>query len=375
MSARIRVLVADDSPFVCRLLSSYVNSTSDMEVMATAPNGRRAVEMVHKLRPAVVTMDLEMPQMDGLEAVGLIMRDRPTPIVAISGVSGRAATMTLQALDLGAVDFILKFTPGVHTQPHVLRKEIVGKIRAASKVHVIRSLAADEAWVPEGQVTASRGALIKTSGVQQFGERAPHAELPAGGLVVVGASTGGPITLREMLSELPADYGASMIIVQHMPRAFTSALAAQLKRYAPLPVREACEGDSLQPGTVLIAPGGFHLLLRPDLKVTLHRGPEIAGHCPSIDVAMQSAAQLLGPAVTGVILTGMGDDGAMGLKEIRAKGGMTYAQDAATCVVNGMPQRAIELGVVSEVAPPKRIARMLVEQAKHAWISQQRGVI
>ena len=166
-----------------------------------------------------------------------------------------------------------------------------------------------------------------------------------------------------------------MIIVQHMPSAFTSALATQLKRYAPLPVREACEGDSLEPGTVLIAPGGFHLLLRPDLKIGLHRGPEVAGHCPSIDVAMQSAAQVLGPWVTGVILTGMGDDGAMGLKEIRAKGGMTYAQDAATCVVNGMPQRAVELGVVSEVAPPKRIARMLVEQTKHALISQERGVI
>ena len=375
MSARIRVLIADDSPFVCRLLSSYVNSSSDMEVMATASNGRRAVEMVHKLRPSVVTMDLEMPQMDGLEAVGLIMRDCPTPIVAISGVSGRAATMTLQALDLGAVDFILKFTPGVHTQAHILRKEIVGKIRAASKVHVIRSLPANEAWVPAGPATASGPALIKTSGVQPFGERAPNAELPAGGLVVVGASTGGPITLREMLSELPADYGASMIIVQHMPKAFTSALAAQLKRYASLPVREASEGDSLQPGTVLIAPGGFHLVLGPDLKVTLHRGPEIAGHCPSIDVAMQSAAQVLGPWATGVILTGMGDDGAMGLKEIRAKGGMTYAQDAATCVVNGMPQRAIDLGVVSEVAPPKRIARMLVEQTENAWISQERGVI
>ena len=372
---RIGVLVADDSPFVCRLLSSYLNSTSDMEVMGTALNGRRAVEMVHKLRPSVVTMDLEMPQMDGLEAVGLIMRDCPTPIVAISGVSGRAATMTLQALDLGAVDFILKFTPGVQTQPHVLRKEIVGKIRAASKVHVIRSLPANEAWLPKAHVSTSRPALIKTSGVQQFPQPAPNAELPAGGLVVVGASTGGPITLREMLSALPADFGASMIIVQHMPRAFTSALAAQLKRYAPLPVREACEGDSLQPGTVLIAPGGFHLILRPDLKVALHRGPEIGGHCPSIDVAMQSAAQVLGPWVTGVILTGMGDDGAMGLKEIRAKGGMTYAQDAATCVVNGMPQRAIDLGVVSGVAPPKRIAQMLVQQTKSAWVSQQRGVI
>ena len=177
--------------------------------------------------------------------------------------------------------------------------------------------------------------------------------------MVIGASTGGPVALRELLSNLPGDFATPIVIVQHMPASFTGVLAAQLDRQVPLKVREIEAGDRLQPGRALVAPGDFHLLLRSEMETELNRGPEIGGHRPCIDVTMQSAAQVYGARTKGILLTGMGDDGTLGLVSIRAKGGQTFAQDAASCAVNGMPRRAIEKGVVDHVAPPARIAQML----------------
>jgi two-component system chemotaxis response regulator CheB len=180
-----------------------------------------------------------------------------------------------------------------------------------------------------------------------------------GGVVVIGASTGGPVALRELLSNLPADFSAAIIVIQHMPASFTEVLAAQLDRQVPLMVKEAETGDLLQPGLVLVAPGDYHLLLQPNAQVELSQGPAIEGHRPSIDVTMQSVAQIYGARTRGIVLTGMGDDGSQGLISIRSKGGKTFCQDAASCVVNGMPQRAIEKGVVDHVAPPAEIAHLL----------------
>jgi two-component system chemotaxis response regulator CheB len=356
MTGPIRVVVADDSPFVCRLLTSYLQSSPNFQVVGTALNGARAVDLTKTLRPDAVTLDLEMPEMNGLEALEHIMHDCPTPVIMVSGVSRRAAAITLQALELGAVDFILKYTPGVDTNPEVLRQEIIAKVRAASQIKVIRSLrprrARDrEAALPRPPVAPK---------VPERDRRSKILPLLPGGVVVIGASTGGPVALRELLSNLPADFSAAVIVVQHMPASFTQVLAAQLDRQVPLKVKEAEAGDRLQPGLVLVAPGGYHLLLRPDSRVELKQGPEIGGHCPSIDVTMQSVAQLYGARTKGIVLTGMGNDGSLGLVSIRAKGGKTFAQDAATCVVNGMPQRAIEKGVVNHVAPPVRIAQLLM---------------
>jgi two-component system chemotaxis response regulator CheB len=185
-------------------------------------------------------------------------------------------------------------------------------------------------------------------------------------LIVIGASTGGPLALRELLSGIPGDYPAAIVVVQHMPASFTGVLAAQLRRHVALDVREAEDGDLLRPGLALVAQGGLHLLLRPGLRVALRQGPAVGGHCPSIDVTMESAAQIYGSRVRGVVLTGMGDDGAMGLTAIRAKGGKTYAQDGESCIVNGMPLRAIEKGVVDFIAPPWQIAQMLVRDGVRA---------
>jgi two-component system chemotaxis response regulator CheB len=372
MTGPIRVVVADDSPFVCRLLTSYLQSSPDFQIVGTALNGSRAVELVKELRPDAVTLDLEMPEMNGLEALEYIMYDCPTPVVLVSGVSRRAATITLQALDMGAVDFILKYTPGVDTDPAALRQEIMAKVRAASQIKVIRSLRPrrqDQEMVPGpypafpstrlGPPEPERAQGAAPTMDDERAQRRDVSPFLPGGVVVIGASTGGPVALRELLSNLPADFPAAVIVVQHMPATFTGVLAAQLDRQIPFKVKEAETGDRLRPGLVLVAPGGYHLLLRPDSRVELNQGPEIGGHRPSIDVTMQSVAQICGARAKGVVLTGMGNDGSLGLISIHAKGGKTFAQDAASCVVNGMPQRAIEKGIVDHVAPPTQIAQLL----------------
>lgn len=356
MGEPLRVVIADDSSFVCRLLNSYLNAVPGIEVAGTALNGARAVDLVRELAPDVATLDLDMPVMDGLEALDLIMHETPTPVVMISGVSGKAADRTLKALNLGAVDFVLKYSPGADVDPQTLQAEIIAKVRAAARVRVVRSV----------RRRAGRGPWPVPAPAPREGQRPeaaarlrPGTQLLAGGVVVVGASTGGPVALKELLSALPADLPAAVLVVQHMPPSFTRVLAAQLDRQVPLAVREAAEGDRLQAGTALVAPGGYHLLLSPDSRVRLQRGPEICGHRPSIDVTMQAVAQLYGSRTRGVVLTGMGSDGADGLVAVRARGGKTFAQDPATCVVSGMPQRAMDRKVVDCVASPREIAHLL----------------
>jgi len=355
MSA-IRVLVADDSPFVCCLLTSYLQSSPGIEVVAAAQNGARVLQLVEQMRPDVVTMDLEMPEMDGLEALERVMREFPTPVVVISGLSGRAAGYTMQALELGAVDFILKYLPGSHKSPETLRREIIATVRAASQTSVVRLRQPRQAAGPPAAETETAN---NPAGAVEARLGPAAAPVASGGLIVIGASAGGPLALRELLSELPAGFPAAIVIVQHMPATFSGVLAAHLDRYVPFQVRQAQDGDRLRPGVALVAPGGRHLLVAPGHRVSLRTGPEIGGYCPSIDATMQSAARIYGPRVKGVVLTGMGDDGAMGLLAIHAGGGATYAQDADSCVVDGMPMRAIEKGVVDHVAPPGQIAELL----------------
>jgi two-component system chemotaxis response regulator CheB len=369
----IRVVVADDSPFVCRLLTAYLESSPDIQVVAKALNGVAAVELVHTLRPDALTLDLDMPGMDGLQVLEQIMHDCPTPAIMVSGVSQQAATVTLKALEMGAVDFVLKYTPGTDTDPELLRQEIIAKVRAASHVKVIRSLrtttrrqAPDLLQVKSRPDTGEPGspAVVRVDSAGDetanlfiaLPEAAPY--LPFN-VIVIGASTGGPVALRELLSHLPADFPAAIVVVQHIPAGFTEVLAAQLDRQVPIHVKEAATGDRLEAGLALIAPADHHLLLKSNASITLNRGPEIKGHRPSIDVTMQSIAQVYGSRTIGVVLTGMGSDGVLGLAEIRAKGGQTFAQDAATCVIDGMPRRAIERGVVDRVGSPVEIAHLL----------------
>ncbi len=363
----IRVIVADDSPFVCRLLTHYLQSSPDFQVVGQALNGNQAVALVRETRPDAITLDLTMPGMSGLEVLEQIMHDAPIPVLIVSGVSREAAEVTLQALNMGAVDFILKYTPGVNTNPELLRREIIAKVRAASQIKVVRSLRTGRFGTGNGQQVSGPSPVQEKIAPSLPPPDEAKPKLPRkmaalylpGGVVVIGASTGGPVTVRELLSALPPNFGAAILVVQHIAASFTPVLAAQLNRQIALKVSEARPGDRLQPGHVFVAPGDFHMLLRPDARIELTKGPEIKGHRPSIDATMQSAAQVYGTRAMGVVLTGMGNDGTLGLAAIRSKGGKTFAQDAASCVINGMPQQAIDKGVVDQVAPPLEIAHLL----------------
>jgi two-component system chemotaxis response regulator CheB len=359
MSEPIRVVVADDSPFVCRLLKGHLESSPDVRVVGTALDGPRALELTRELRPDAVTLDLGMPGMSGLEVLDRLMRHHPVPVLVISGVSRQAADLALEALRRGAVDFIFKYTPGVDTDAEALRREIVAKVRTAARVKVIRSLG-DPAACDGPQPTLSAGASEETPTPEE------PAEFGTEQVIVIGASTGGPVALRELLEELPVDFPAGILVVQHLPGTFTGVLAAQLDRRVRVRVKEAEEGDRLRPGLVLIAPGERHLLIRPNGRIDLVRAAKIRGHRPSIDVTMQSAAQAYGPRARGVLLTGMGTDGVIGLQWIRRRGGKTFVQDAASCVVNGMPQRALDKGVVDASGPPGQIAAWLLAELSPA---------
>ena len=358
----IRVVVVDDSPFVCRLLTAYLESAPQIQVVGAAFNGAYAARLVEHLRPDAVTLDLEMPGLNGLGTLELIMRHAPVPVVVVSGLNRQAASTTLKAIALGAVDFILKYTPGEDTNPDTLRREIIAKVQAAARIKVVRSIAQHQPFLEQGALAP---ALLKPA--ESILNRKNHKAGPDSGatnwVVVIGASTGGPVAIRQLLSHLPANFPAAMIVVQHIPASFTRVLAAQLNGQVSVRVKEAAIGDYLTPGIVLIAPGDYHLLAQPGGRVALNRKPEVNGHRPSIDVTMQSVAQHYGSQAVGVVLTGMGHDGTQGLLAIRGEGGKTFAQSATTCVVDGMPRRAIEQGAVEQIGSPIEIARFLQEIA------------
>jgi two-component system, chemotaxis family, protein-glutamate methylesterase/glutaminase len=350
MSKPVRVVVADDSPFTCQLLATYLQSSPEFLVVGVAQDGAQVINLIRELGPDLVTLDLNMPGMSGMEALDVIMSECPLPVVVVSGVSRQAAELTLRALDHGAVDFIFKYLPGVDTDPIALREEIISKARVAAQIKVVRSIHSHrELPQNEDQPPPS------------LAERAEKTVGPffQGNVIVIGASTGGPVALRTLVCSLPDDFQDAVVIVQHMPPEFTRVFAAHLEQQARLKVKEAQSGDPLRPGAVLVAPGGYHLLFSPDGRVELNQGVEIAGHRPSIDVTMQSAAQVFGAHTRGIVLTGMGEDGSLGLLTIRSKGGKTFAQDEQSSIVYGMPQRAIKKGLVDYVAPPAEIARLL----------------
>ncbi|MBI4852503.1 MAG: chemotaxis-specific protein-glutamate methyltransferase CheB [Acidobacteria bacterium] len=347
----IQVLIIDDSRFTCQLMASYLKSCSEIEVVGTAQDGVKAIELIKKLKPSVITLDLEMPGISGLDLLEEVMYKYPTPVVVVSGVSSQGASKTLKAINLGAVDFILKYSPGVDINPEVLRQEIITKVRLASQIRVIRALRQD----------AEQVRLSKTIGKEETQNNKFRPE----DIIVIGASTGGPVALKELLSVFPRDFSPAIIVVQHMLKGFTKALAEQLDRQIAIKVKEAQDWERLEPSTVYIAPADYHLLLNSDLCLRLGHGPVVGGFRPSIDVTMQSVSQVYGYRTKGVILTGMGSDGINGLFSIRSKGGKTFAQSLESCVVTTMPKRAKEQGLADHIASPERIGQLLIlEQAK-----------
>jgi two-component system chemotaxis response regulator CheB len=360
---KIRVLVIDDSLFLRRNLPRLLESDPEIEVIGTAANGVEGLQMVKDLQPDVVTLDLMMPVMDGLTALKHIMRQAPTPVVVISATTREGARETLEALSLGAVDFVTKPSGPISIDIHRIRTELVEKVRAAntSSIRIVTSMVATRERLQAIIERLSQEHPKPVTGLP----RKPGA---AGGkgLIAIATSTGGPMALQHVLPRLPADLNAGLVIVLHIAPGFTLPLADRLDELSHITVREAQDGAPITPGVALLPPAGVHLRVsrrKAGLVVKLSPEPADALHRPSADVLFHSIANCCAAETCGVILTGMGADGAEGLCAIRKRGGYTVAQDEATSVVYGMPRQAVELGGVDISLPLDQIAAEIVRVA------------
>jgi len=336
----IRVLIVDDSAFVRQALTRMLGAAGDIEVVGTAVDGKEGWEKALDLRPDVVTLDVKMPRMDGLEALRRIMADCPTAVLLLSSQTKEGAEVTLRGLELGAMDFVDKSRVQGHMNLLSLAEELQAKVRALASV--------------------PRARLHLQAAVRETGPKTLPAQHAARAqIVVIGTSTGGPPALQAIIPRLPEALPCPVLIVQHMPVGFTKSLAERLDARSVVPVREAADGDLVVRGSVLIAPAGRHMKIRRrggETRVWLDDEPRSALHRPSVDVLMASVAKGYGEHAMGVVLTGMGSDGVEGLRAIREAGGMTLAESEETCVIYGMPKAAVEAGVVDRAVPLTRVA-------------------
>lgn len=334
---KTRVLIVDDSAFMRKVLEEIIRSDPKLEVVGQAKDGREALTLAQTLQPDVMTMDINMPRMDGLEATQQIMTHNPRPILIVSSESRQGAASTLRALELGAIDFVTKPSSGIDLDMKNVRDELLGKLKMAAKVRVVRTAALhDHAVALEPRPHAP---TVKESGTSD-------ARFP---LVVIAASTGGPATLMRLMPRFPKDFPAAAVLVQHMPATFTSQLSLQLTEVSAIRVKEAEANEALQPGTFYVCPGSHHLRISMTGRIKLDDGPRISGYRPCADVAFESAAAFGGANVVGVVLTGMGNDGAKGVQAVKAARGCVLSQDEASSVIFGMPAEAIRTGAVDQV--------------------------
>jgi two-component system chemotaxis response regulator CheB len=343
--SKIKVLIIDDSALIRSVMKEIINSRPDMQVVAQAPDPVAARELIKEFNPDVLTLDVEMPRMNGLEFLEKLMRLRPMPVVMVSTLTERGNEVTLKALELGAVDFITKPRLGVSEGLNELAQEIGDKIRAAAHARIRRH--GLNAEVPNAPRPLA-GQFLNTT------EK----------LICLGSSTGGTEALKEVLTRMPAS-SPGMLITQHMPESFTASFAARLNSLSAMSVKEAEHNERILPGHAYVAPGHSHLLVRKSgayYYTELSKAEPVNRHRPSVDVLFHSAAQVLGPNAVGALLTGMGKDGAQGLLAMRAAGAQTIAQNEATCVVYGMPKAAVELGAAMEVVPLPDIAARLLDR-------------
>ena len=369
--AKTRVVVVDDSARVRSLLAEIINQQSDMECVGAASDPLVAREMIRNLNPDVITLDVEMPRMDGIDFLSRLMRLRPMPVVMVSTLTERGAEVTLRALELGAVDFVAKPKIGVANGLRQLADDITEKVRTAATAHV-RRLPPAAAAVAGSSATAmpgQRGALgtgTPPNGVRPAAPVASLGRLSTEKIIFIGASTGGTEATKEVLMNLPADAPA-VVITQHMPPGFTKSYAARLDGLCRIRVKEASDGERVLPGHAYIAPGGLHLSVERSGANYLARvrdGEPVNRHKPSVEVLFESAARVVGPNALGVMLTGMGGDGAQAMKAMRDAGSYNLCQDEASCVVFGMPREAIAQGAAHGVLPLQRIAPALLEQLR-----------
>jgi two-component system, chemotaxis family, protein-glutamate methylesterase/glutaminase len=354
--SKIRVLVIDDSALMRKVLSEIINREPDMEAVGAAPDPLIARDMIKSLNPDVLTLDIEMPRMDGLDFLERLMRLRPMPVVMVSTLTERGSEAAFRAIELGAVDFVAKPKMGAANAIQDYAVEISDKIRAAAAARIGRApqVARDPAKA------AARPAFQRLSTTEK--------------LIVIGASTGGTEAIKDVLVQMPAD-APGILVTQHMPEGFTRSFAARLDGLCKVAVKEAEHGERVLPGHVYIAPGHSHLLLRKsgaNYITQLSQSEPVNRHRPSVDVLFHSAAESAGKNAIAVILTGMGKDGAAGMLELRRAGAYTYAQDKDSCVVYGMPKEAVAVGAVEEVLPLDAIADAMLSRLAMSGASLNR---
>lgn len=361
---KIRVVVVDDSALVRSMLTEIINRQADMECVGAASDPFVAREMIRNLNPDVITLDVEMPRMDGLDFLAKLMRLRPMPVVMVSTLTERGAEVTLKALELGAVDFVSKPKIGVADGLRQLSDDITDKIRVASHARIHR-LPSAPAPAPAGSPHAAAAPGATPAKVLNTGSHS-LGRLSTEKLIFIGASTGGTEATKEVLMALPPD-SPGVVITQHMPPGFTRNYAARLDGLCKIGVKEASDGERILPGHAYIAPGGLHLSVErsgANYIARVQDGEPVNRHKPSVEVLFKSAARVAGPNAIGIMLTGMGADGAKAMREMRDAGAYCVAQDEASCVVFGMPREAIAAGAVQEVLPLNKIAQHVLDHLR-----------
>jgi two-component system, chemotaxis family, protein-glutamate methylesterase/glutaminase len=392
---RIRVLIADDSAFMRKVLVSIISANPELEVAGEARDGRDAVAQNEALNPDVITMDINMPQMDGLQATEVIMSTKPKPIVIVSSESREGADTTLKALELGAIDFVAKPSSGVDLDMNTVRDEICRKVKMASKVRVVRNAAKTklaqeiaysaprtEASLPSGYAqTVPAAAAVRaeparsTAFSNAVSGGAPTRSNGRFPLVVIAASTGGPATLMKLIPSFPKDFPGSVLLVQHMPGSFTSQFSQQLSEIAAIKVKEAEPGEIMAPGNLYVCPGSSHMKVSQTGRLTLDEGARINGYRPCADVTLETAADFAGNMGIGVVLTGMGNDGCRGVQQIKACGGHVIAQDEMTSVIFGMNAEAIKTGAVDQILPLENIYSAIEKRVLYIFGAAKVGAL
>lgn len=367
MFDKIRVLIVDDSAYSRQTIKGMLETDAGIEVAGIASNGVEAMAKVIKLSPDVITLDFEMPEMDGFSFLRWLMKERPTPVVMVTSYSD--STTVFRALELGAVDFIAKPSRRASLDLRNIQDDLLEKVRG------IRSLRMDK-------LSISRNLIGRTPEVADKGEASstPEQASPDSGIgvVAIGASTGGPTALQVVLTWLPAHFPAAVLVSQHMPKGFTKPFTERLDRLVGIRVREAADGDIVEGGKALVCPGGHHMILKRKnqaVRVVLKEATSRDRYAPSVDMMMTSAAEHFGAGAMGVILTGMGSDGKAGIVEIKGKGGYTIAESESTAVIFGMPNEAIKTGAVDKVLPlssiPDEIVKVVLGKKDKKWKKTQ----
>ncbi len=374
--------MADDSAFMRRVITDLFESQTDFQVLDTAKTGKEAIEKVIKLKPDLLTLDINMPIMDGLSALEVIMKDCPLPVVMVSSITREGADATIKAMGLGAIDFICK-PNGSLSKLDSVAEEILAKCRAAAQVKIRKRLNGSLAVFPppikkppttvrvalpeRKTLTAARTTTTLTRGNVKQALRATGGRASAGGrFIVLGCSTGGPNALQEFVPRLPADLPCPVLMVQHMPAGFTASLARRLNEVSAITVKEAEDHEPLKAGTVYVAPGGYHMTVAEGAggkEISLNQNPPLGTLRPAADMLFESVAKY-GNDIVSVILTGMGQDGANGMEKIKKTGGYVIAESEETCVVYGMPKAVVDRGLADEVLPVQDIADAAVRALK-----------